>query len=170
MAENNFLLISSLNFPTFSFYPPVPPRPVTTLPDEESLSGFHVGSLQTLEGRHEVFTRPSVLRAEQLQLLQPVFPGELKPVLRACSTQGNLVLNVRILYGRTVESAQIPSNKRCGLGAACVSKLCLQLHGEIDTFCKTTNRTAFSKRFMPILSWDYSWSTKATVTLQQFHL
>ncbi|KAK4827689.1 hypothetical protein QYF61_020823 [Mycteria americana] len=55
----------------------ITPHPITTCPCTKSLSSFLAGPLQVLEGCYKVSPELSLLQAEQAQLSQPVFIGEV---------------------------------------------------------------------------------------------
>ncbi|KAK4808149.1 hypothetical protein QYF61_000129 [Mycteria americana] len=76
LIVKNFFLISNLNL-TFFQFKAITPCPITTCPCQKSLSSFPVGPLQVLEGCYKVSPEPSLLQAEQPQLSQPVFIGEV---------------------------------------------------------------------------------------------
>ncbi|KAK4832092.1 hypothetical protein QYF61_020707 [Mycteria americana] len=72
LIVKNFFLISNLNLPSCSLKPlPLP------CPCKKSLSRFLVGPFQVLEGCYKVSSEPPLLQAEQPQLSQPVFIGEV---------------------------------------------------------------------------------------------
>ena len=57
-----------------------------------------ISSLQVLEGCNEVFSEPSLLQAEQVQLPQPFFKGKvLQPSDHLCGPPHDLLLQIRIL-------------------------------------------------------------------------
>jgi len=67
----------------------ISPYPVTTCPYKKSLPSFPVGPLQVLEGHCKVLQEPSALQAEQPQLSQPVFVGEVLFLTRRSTQHQN---------------------------------------------------------------------------------
>ena len=55
----------------------ISPGPVITCPYEKPPPSFSVGPMQVLEGSYTVPLEPSLLQAEEPQLSQPLFIGEV---------------------------------------------------------------------------------------------
>ncbi|KAK4828770.1 hypothetical protein QYF61_000795 [Mycteria americana] len=74
------------------------PCPITTCPCKKSLSSFLVGPLQVLEGCYKVSPEPSLLQAEQPQLSQPFFTGEvIQPSDHLCGPPLDSLQQVHVL-------------------------------------------------------------------------
>jgi len=90
-ALMSYLNLSSFSLNYYSF-------PITTLPDEESLFIFPVGTMDVLEGHKEVPLELSLLHTEQPQFPQPVPVGEvLQPSDHLCGPPLDLLQQLHVL-------------------------------------------------------------------------
>ena len=99
----------------------ISPRPAVICPFQELPPLLFGGSLEVLEGCNEVTPQPSLLQAQQAQLPQPVFVGEvLQPSVHLCLTQllavglvGKLVFIAECsvqCYAKQVNIEFVPNN------------------------------------------------------------
>ncbi|KAK4821804.1 hypothetical protein QYF61_003833 [Mycteria americana] len=100
---------------TLSQVKAITPCPVATCPCKKSLSSFLVGPLQVLEGCYKVSPEPFLLQAEQPQLSQAVFIGEvLQPSDHLCGPPLDLLrqVHVRLLLGAPELNAVLQGGSR----------------------------------------------------------
>jgi len=87
--SKEFLPNTSPKFSLF-YLKAILPCPITIIPYKKSLPLLFIGSLQVLESLKEVSLESSLLQAEQAQLSQPFFIGEVfhPPLIILCPSSG----------------------------------------------------------------------------------